>query len=307
MPSEQIGQLAGLATSLCFTAGSTFFTLASRQIGPLALNRTRLLIALLFLSASHWIIFGAPFPASAKAAQWLWLGLSGVIGLALGDVFLFRGYTLVGPRLTMLMMSLSPILATALAWIFLGETLRGGQILGIGITLSGVTWVVSEGNHRTPIEAKTNSTYAPQYLRGILAGLGAAACQSVGLVLARQGLSEDFSALSGNFIRMFSAATAIWLLALVQGQVRQTLDILSSHPNALRFAAAGAFIAPFFGVSLSLVAIQNAAVGVASTLMALPPVFLLPVSVVVFKERLGWQAIVGTLAAIGGIALLFLV
>jgi drug/metabolite transporter (DMT)-like permease len=52
--------------------------------------------------------------------------------------------------------------------------------------------------------------------------------------------------------------------------------------------------------------VQRAPVGVASTLMALPPVFLLPISWVVFGERVGWQAVAGTLVAVAGVALLAL-
>ena len=52
--------------------------------------------------------------------------------------------------------------------------------------------------------------------------------------------------------------------------------------------------------------VQHAEIGVASTLMALPPVFMLPIGYFVFKERLNWQAIAGTLLAIVGVGLLFL-
>ncbi len=69
----------------------------------------------------------------------------------------------------------------------------------------------------------------------------------------------------------------------------------------------GAFSGPFLGVSFSLLAVQRAEVGVASTLMALPPVILLPIGYYVFKERFGWQAVAGTLVAIAGVAILFLV
>ena len=42
------------------------------------------------------------------------------------------------------------------------------------------------------------------------------------------------------------------------------------------------------------------------TLMALPPVLILPVSYFVFKERIGWQALIGTVLVITGVAVLFL-
>jgi drug/metabolite transporter (DMT)-like permease len=55
-----------------------------------------------------------------------------------------------------------------------------------------------------------------------------------------------------------------------------------------------------------LIAIQFTEIGVASTLMALPPVFMVPIGHYVFGERIGWPSIAGTLVAILGVALLFL-
>jgi drug/metabolite transporter (DMT)-like permease len=54
------------------------------------------------------------------------------------------------------------------------------------------------------------------------------------------------------------------------------------------------------------VAVQNAPIGVASALMALPPVLLLPIGYFVFGERFSWQAIAGTLVAVTGVMILFL-
>jgi drug/metabolite transporter (DMT)-like permease len=74
----------------------------------------------------------------------------------------------------------------------------------------------------------------------------------------------------------------------------------------LGWVAFGALFGPVIGVSSSLLAVQHTGIGVASTLMALPPVFMLPISRIVFKERFGWQAVAGTLIAMAGVALLFL-
>jgi drug/metabolite transporter (DMT)-like permease len=40
--------------------------------------------------------------------------------------------------------------------------------------------------------------------------------------------------------------------------------------------------------------------------MALPPVFMLPISYFIFKDRFKWQSVAGTLVAMAGVALLFL-
>jgi len=301
MNATLIGQMAALAASFCFTNGSMFFTFASRKIGVMVLNRTRLLIALALLGLTHWALYGLPFPIAAGPEKWFWLGLSGTIGLAFGDVFLFTGYAKIGPRLTMMMMSISPILTTILAWILFQETLSPWQITGVVVTISGIAWVVADKR------SSPGAVAEPHLVSGLLAGVGAAVCQAAGLLLARQGLADGFSPLSANFIRMFCASTVFWGYTFLQGQAGVTIQTLKANQRGLLFAFIGAFSGPFLGVSFSMLAIQKTEVGVASTLMALPPVFLLPLSYIIFKERFGWQAIAGTILAIAGTGLLFLV
>lgn len=295
-----IGEIAALGTSLAFSFTSTFFTLAGRRVGPMVLNRTRLVLAVLFLSVTHWIVLDVPLPLQAEPDRWLWLGLSGIAGLVLGDIFLFQAFVMIGPRLSMLMMSLAPIIATIQAWLFLGEKINLGQFVAILITLGGIVWVVIDrnGSHN-----ETNRDYA----RGILYGLGGALGQATGLVLAKNGLAGDFSPVSANLIRMLSALVVLWGITFVQGEAGKTWQTLAGNRRGVGFIIAGALTGPFIGVSLSMLAVQQAEVGVASTLMALPPVFLLPVSYVIFKERFGWGAVAGTIVAILGVALLFLV
>lgn len=294
------GELAALATALCWTGSATFFTFGSRRVGSVVVNRARLVIAAGLLAATHWLVLGSPLPA-AEPRRWFWLGLSGIVGLVIGDAFLFQAYVWIGARLTMLMMSLVPILSALLAWASLGERLHPQQWAGIALTVTGLAWVAAQ-----PGTSANGPVPRLDYRRGLLFGLGAAAGQALGMILAKEGLTGAFPALSGNVMRMTTAAGAIWAVTLLQGQAGQTVRALRDKPSAWWPITAGSVAGPFVGVWLSLIAIQSTEVGVASTLMALPPVFLLPVGRFVFGERVGWQAVVGTVLAMAGIGLLFL-
>lgn len=295
-----IGQLSALMTSVLWTTTSTFFTLGGRQVGSVVLNRTRLLFAVAFLLLAH-LILGVPLPLGIETERLLWLSLSGVIGLVIGDALLFQGFVMVGPRISMLMMSLAPVIASLLAWMFLDEILSLGQIAGMLLTLIGISLVVLEGNGN-----RLNQIDQSTYFLGVLLAFGGAAGQATGLVAAKQGLSGDFPALSGTLVRMVAAVLVMWLITIIRRQAGTTIARIRKNPRALRFIVAGAFTGPFLGVTFSLVAVQNTEVGIASTLMALPPVLLLPVGYFVFNERFGWQAILGTLIAISGVGVLFL-
>jgi drug/metabolite transporter (DMT)-like permease len=299
--NNYLGEISALLTSFFWAGSSVFFTLGGKVYGSLVVNRVRLLMALVFLMLTNWVLYGSPIPWDAGWNAWFWLGISGFVGLVLGDIFLFQAFLWLGPRVTMLIMSLHPVIGGLTAWLFLGEKLRGLEWVGILLALSGIAWVVWEGN------AQNKTQQNPNYVRGILFALGAAAGQAIGLVLSKKGLVNDFPAISANVIRMVAAAASLWTITIFQGQVKYTFQQVRQHPRGNWFTLGGAIFGPFVGVSFSLYAVQYANVGVASTLMALAPILLLPISYFVFKERFGWGAIVGTLLAISGVALLFLV
>ena len=297
-----LGELAAVTTSACYSVSSVLYTFAGRKLAALVINRLRLILAVLLLVSVHWGVLGMPFPMNAGLPRWFWLGTSGIVGLALGDFFLFQAYGCIGPRLSSLMMSLAPILVTLLAWVFYGEALGILSLLGIGLTVGGIAWVILE---RSP--GVSGNKYPADYLRGILFGLGATIFQAVGVILAKEGLQGGFPAVSANLIRMTSAMIALWALTLLQKQALPTYNQLMKQKGAVPLILGGAILGPFLGVSLSLFSLQRADAGVASTLSSLAPIFLLPISYFVFKERFGWPAILGTIVALAGVALLFLV
>lgn len=124
--SAYTGLLAGLLTSVCWSFTSILFTLSGRLVGSAIVNRTRLLLALLFVVIIHTLAFGLPLPFDASPTRWGWMALSGLIGFTFGDAFLFQAFVMIGPRLSMLVMALNPLIGTFLAWVLLGETLNVG-------------------------------------------------------------------------------------------------------------------------------------------------------------------------------------
>ena len=294
-----IGEIAALATSFFFAMTALIFTQTGRMVGSQVTNRIRLTFALVYLVIINLILFREPLPFSAESSRWLWLSLSGIVGLSLGDAFLFQALVSVGPRLGTLLLSLAPIFGSIIARVFFREILSSLQITGILLALAGIAWVVL--SHEEPPDTPRGHTRRG-VLFGVLAGLG----QAVGLVLSKQGMSGDFSPFQANAIRMLAAVIFIWGWTAFDGRIGATFTALRQQPQVLRLIALGALLGPLLGVSASLLAVQHAEVGVASTLMALPPVIILPISYFVFKEKIGWQAILGTILAIAGVAVLFL-
>ena len=297
-----LGEIAALFTSVCYSAGSTLFSRAGQLVGSLVVNRIRLLVALIYLLLTH-LLLGLPMFTHIEPFRWFWLSLSGVIGLAIGDALLLQAFVMIGVRLSMLMMSFTPILTVLFGWLFLSERVSTPEMFGILLTVGGIAWVITEHNQ----DIKNGNLQTRQYLLGILLGFGSAVTQTLAYITSKTGLQGSFPALTGSLVRMLAGTLAMWLITLLTRQVKPTFQRLSAQPRSVLFILVGGFIGPFLGVTSSLVAIQNAPVGIASTLMALPPVFLLPVGYLFFKERIGCQAVLGTLLAIAWVAVLFMV
>lgn len=299
--TSYLGELAALATAAAWAFSSLFFTSASRRIGALVVNRARLVFAVLLVGAAHWLTYGQPFPFGVEGYRFVWLGLSAIVGLVIGDSLLFQCYILVGTRLGVLLFALSPVFSVLLAWIFLAERLNLVELAAMTLVLGGVTWVVVERQG-----AGLKQPRAPGYFRGILYGVGAQFSQAAGLVMAKRGLVDGFPALSGVMIRMVVGMSVLWALAAVTGQAGYTIRRVLGDRRALATMFGGAFLGPFFGVWMSLLAVQMARVGIASTLMAMTPVISLPLVRWVLKERVTHRALFGTLVAVAGVALMIL-
>ena len=233
---ERIGELAALATAVAWSLTSIYFTIATRHLGALSLNRVRLALAVVFLGGLHVATEGAAWP-TAEAWRWAVLGASGVLGLTVGDTLLFHAFRTIGPRKSMILMSTVPILSAGLAFAWLGETIGGVDIVGIFAVVVGVVVVVAE---RSPGPAAHGESFG----RGVVAALGAAAAQAVSLVIVKQGLTDGFSSVSATWMRMLVAAADARALP---GRVRESArDALGSRglrtrpvPRGLAFGLRG--------------------------------------------------------------------
>ena len=262
---------------------------------------TRLLITVVLLLITHWLVLGEPFPFQASLERWIWMGLSGLLSLVLGDTLLFMAFGLVGTRLTMQIACLVPPCTVLMAWFVLGERLTWIQVSGILVTIGGVALVISDGRNgaRLPVDRQV-------YLKGLTLAGGSVLLQTLGGIAAKKGLSGDFPALSGHLIRTFISMVILVVFLLLKGHLNTTLVELKYQPISLRYILIGAIIGPFIGMWLSLQAIQNINIGIATSLTSLSPVWLLPIGYYQFKEHIGLRAIFGTLLAILGIAIIFL-
>jgi len=299
MSATHMGELAALLTAMCWSFTSLSFEAASKKIGSLQVNFIRLVLAFIFLSLLNGIFRHQFVPLAAGLHAWIWLSLSGLIGFVIGDYFLFRAYIIVGARISMLVMSLVPPITAVISWLFLGETMNHWEILAMILTLSGVAIVVIERN-------ETNGALKFSHpISGILCAFGGAVGQAVGLILSKYGMG-NYNAFAATQIRVITGVLGFGIVLLVLRRVPQFMQSVRNL-NALKYTTIGAFFGPFLGVSLSLYAVQHTAAGIASTIMSIVPVLIIPLAILILKEKVTFREITGAVIAVGGVALYFIV
>ena len=303
-----LGETAAVCTSILWTACSILFASAGRRIGPLSVNAYRIVMAMVLLSIAHLAIYKTVVPP-ANHAQWFYMGLSGVIGLALGDFGYFGALVLIGPRRGVLLMSLAPIFSAVTAYLVLGEVLRAWDLIGMALALSGVALVILE----EPIDEREISPRRGHKFYGVLCGLAGSLGQGIGLVVSKYGMIaaggpavRPLNPLSATLVRMIVAGAFVWLTVVLSGRLKHVLKA-RHDAQAMRRTFAGAISGPFLGVWLSMVAVTYTIAGVAATLMALMPVMVIPVLWFLYRQRTSPRGIVGAVISIAGVAILFLV
>lgn len=298
MTNTHLGELFALGTAVFWTVSALAFEGATRRVGAFAVNLIRLWLAFIFLSGFTLFIRGLVLPVDATLHNWIWLGLSGIIGFILGDYFLFSSYPLIGSRMGMLLMTLAPPFAAFFGWIFLGEVMSLKGLAGMVLVVTGIAITIwNKPNGQEKIKLK----YPPKGL--FFAFLGAMG-QGGGIVLSKYGMGS-YNAFASNQIRVIVAMIGFTLIITFLKRWKNVATTLKNRP-AFKGILTGSVFGPFLGVSFSLLAVQNVNAGVAATIMAMVPVFIIVPSVILYKQKVNLVEIIGAVISVIGVSLFFI-
>lgn len=295
--NNHLGEFAALLVAIFWTVSALAFESASNRLGSVAVNILRLIIGFIFLSALTLILRGKLLPTDASHENWIWLTLSGLIGFVFGDLFLFKSYTIIGSRFSMLIMTLVPPLTALFGWIIMGEHLTKLNFIGMTLTFSGIVMAIfsrENGNERYKMKL------API---GVLYAFGGAVGQASGLVLSKFGMN-GYDPFASTQIRIIAGIAGFAVLVTV---MKRWLSVKSALKDAkgMKSLSLGAFFGPFLGVSFSLLSVKYTKAGIASTIMALTPVFILLPATLLYNEKVTKAEVAGAIISVAGVALFF--
>ena len=310
---QYLGEIISLLVAVLWTATALFADQASHRIGAMSTNFYRMVFSAILLAGLLWIVIGHPYPAFADGKTWLWMGLSALVGYVFGDYCLFNSYIVIGARFGQLFMTLAPPFAAIAGWALLGETLSWKSWLAMAVTLTGIAISIlnrSGTDHHLRLKLP---------LKGVLLGIGAGLGQGVGLVLSKIGMQHYAAALPADAPAAFDwampfASTMIRSLTgmvgffVLMALMRKLPELRAAMKNGagMKYTGLTTLFGPFIGVSLSLMAVQYARAGIASTLMALTPVLILFPYALIYKQKITPKEILGVIVSMTGVALFFL-
>ncbi len=295
MIASHVGELAALTTAFCWTISALTFEKAGRLSGSFATNVVRMVIALFMLGIFLLLYKGNFWPSGASSYQWFWLSISGIVGFFLGDLCLFKAYTVIGSRITQVVMTLVPPISALAAWVTMGEVLSPKSFFAMGLIVAGIALIFWR---RGKIEKDQKVS-----LKGLLYALGGATGQAVGLVISKIGMGS-YDAVSATQIRTISGLVIFLITTLL---LRKGAAVRSAVSNrvSLMYILLGSLFGPVIGVSLSLYAVQHTDTGIASSIMSLVPIFIIIPSVLLFKQPVTKSEWAGAIISVIGVAIFF--
>jgi drug/metabolite transporter (DMT)-like permease len=190
-----------IASNLCFGTASVKFSEYSVRFGASWLNQLKVTVALIgFLFG--FLLFEDGLHLNLRSSSFFFA--SGILGLFLGDWFLFRGFANLGATRTLVLYSFQPFLLGIYGFIFLGQSLGIMRIIAIACMIACVFTFVLERN-------RTLGKWDMKNFGLAFVGIG---FDALGIVFSRQAYesSPDTGSFEANATRALGAVIAFNLL-----------------------------------------------------------------------------------------------
>lgn len=250
-----------LMANLSFAVGGTIFAQFARSVSSLWMNTLKAIFALLcFIVAtgifSNWVFPLPPFL--------LMLILSGFIGLGIGDIFMLKGFALIGASRTLMVFGIQPLVLGGLSFLFLDQVMPATKFLAIFFFMTCL-YIFSLEQYRK------NGLWD---LKGMLFALTAVTLDSVGIIFTRKVFNQypGMSPFESNTYRCLGALIAFLILSrFIPINLVSRFQALKTSSKVI--VLIGCFMGTFLSLSFHLEAIKTSHLATLSALSITGPLF----------------------------------
>lgn len=292
--------MAALGAAFTWAVGGLVAAAPTRTLGGPRFARVRMYYVAVALAVIATVLGGW---SSLDGGKVVLLSLSGIAGLALGDVALFTAFYRIGPRRTGILFAANAPIAAIISAIVFGERFSPASFTGSVLVILGVVLAIAFGtrpgqNHHW--EAIEGSVWVGAGF-GLLGALG----QAVGVLLADPAFATgDLDPWTGAAVRAIVGTAA---LVAMNPWLNRRNPVPVTRPIELRtwgLVLVSGTLSMVIGKTLVLIALSDGDPGIVSVLIATSPVIQLPLIWAATRELPATGAWVGAvLAAVGTAAI----
>lgn len=287
---ESIGVIAALASAASWALGTVIFEKVGRVVPYAGITFLKGTFSIL-LMAVLVVLIGSPTTIGLN--DFVILSLSGIIGISIGDTLFFRSLQDLGAKVQVLYFMLGQIVTMFLSFLLLGDVLSLWEYIGAFVLLCGivvVTWGKQEDR--------------PNKKRGIIGGFISILCFSASSIMVKACIA-DIDVVTATFYRMVFGTVSVFFVGLTSGKIISWVVPLKNL-KVLGLFLFNVVVITLGGFLLSMLAIKEISVSLASVLSTTEPIFVLVSAYIVNKELATGRELIGTLVAISGLLLLIL-
>jgi drug/metabolite transporter (DMT)-like permease len=295
------GESAALLTAIAWAISSQINGAIGLLVGAASVSLLRMPFQILFLALACLAAEGE-FAFNPQAI--LYILLSGVAGITLGDLCLYKAIVLIGTRASILLQSLVTSFTALFGLLFLGESLTLQLAAGIVLATFGVGAAVTAGSERSTPPGQAPLTRREIHL-GIFLGLLGAVFFALSLIALRAAMQEGLDSIRGAFLRASLGGIALWLMGIPGQWPQKAVRSARDNPVILRLLTLSCLLGAF-GMWMSCLALSLTPASIAATIMGLQPIWVI-ITFALWERRLPSPRIVfGALIAFGGTAVVCL-
>lgn len=268
--------LMAIAANLCFGTASLKFSYFSARFSPGWMNQLKVTVALFgFLLA--FLLTESYAPLSSTG--WFSLIGSGILGLFLGDWFLFQALANLGATRTLVIYSFQPFLIGLYGFLFLSQGLNLWQAFAIICMIACVFTFLLERNRQVGHWDLKNFAYA---FLGIF-------FDALGIMLSRQAYEGNPSLGSFQANATRAVAAVIVFLIIKPSSIKIiSRDLKNLAPTERQFAIGASILGTFISLSLYLRALKTAHVASLTAISITGPIW---VSLIEHAREKKWPSI----------------
>ena len=296
-----IGELAALGSAVSWTVSAMLYGKALQLEKPISANIVRLACTSPFLLILLGIAAWSGGLGNLSLNVTVLAGVSGIIGLGLGDTLYMVSLKLMGVSRAVPITCTYPLFNILWAVLLIGEKLTLFRVLGALIIFSGI-WLLSYGKGNSHGEGQSRFLF-----RGLLAALVTAILWSISIALMGIAVNETPRLNDALVINIIRTVTVGALLLGMSPMIDRQRDFLKMKKGTVATLMVGGLVAlglGWFFLAYSFRGIpETQAVPISST----TPLFSTLAAVVLLHENITLKNALGSAIVVAGIFMIFIV